>query len=183
VCVFHSRRVVACVEIVLSRLAILFRTACALCTPCRCPIQFGSLYESHVLFAASCQTRIFKGRSIPTVWSACIKGVPPRAFPKMTSAVGANVSPAFAAPAAWSMRANSSIPLLRIPASSRSIVWLGPKLLGTVVSPSTKGTESDTGIDEPGKEITINNGATPLCVVIGRGFGGYRFILRFALLL
>src|SRR4029453_17371324 len=90
----------AVLEIAFNRSAILVTVSSALATPCRCAIHSGWLYESHVVFAASCQTRIFNGRSIPTVWADCIKGVPPRAFPKMMSLVGGNVSPASAAPAA-----------------------------------------------------------------------------------
>src|SRR5262245_36258908 len=36
-------------------------------SPCRFASQLGSLYESHVLPDASCQTNAFSGRSIPTV--------------------------------------------------------------------------------------------------------------------
>src|SRR5205807_10443282 len=76
----------------------------------------------------------FNGRSIPAVWDACISGVPPRALPKMMSPVGRSLRPASAAPAAWSMRAKTVIRFARTSASSRSIVSLGPTLLGIVVS-------------------------------------------------
>ena len=79
--------------------------------PCRCAIQPGSLYEIQVLPATSCQTSTFNGRSIPTVWTDCMSGVPPRALPKIISSVGRNFSPTSAAPAAWSIRANTFIPL------------------------------------------------------------------------
>src|SRR5436305_9744239 len=86
--------------IALSAALILLTTGSALATPCRCAIQLGSLYDSHVVPDASSQTSAFNGRSIPTVCADCIKGVPPRALPKMMSSVGRNSRPAAAAPAA-----------------------------------------------------------------------------------
>src|SRR6266404_679703 len=61
---------------------------------CRSAIQLGSLYESHVVPDASSQTSAFNGRSIPTVCTDCINGVPPRALPKIMSSVGRNARPA-----------------------------------------------------------------------------------------
>src|SRR6266436_4818683 len=90
----------AVLAIALSAAAILLTTCSASATPCRRAIQLGSLYESHVLPVASFQTSAFNGRSIPTVCTDCISGVPPRALPKTMSSVGANVSPTSAAPAA-----------------------------------------------------------------------------------
>src|SRR6516165_4459212 len=54
-------------------------------SPCRFASQPGSLYDSHVLPDASCQTNAFNGRSIPIVWVACMSGVPPLALPKIRS--------------------------------------------------------------------------------------------------
>src|SRR6267142_6461497 len=93
-CVRLNQPFVAALAIALSAAAILLTTGSALApTPCRCAIQPGSLYESHVVPAESCQTSAFNGRSIPAVCDACISGVPPRALPKTMSSVGANVSP------------------------------------------------------------------------------------------
>src|SRR6202011_4141383 len=69
-------------------------------TPCGFASQLGSLYESHVLPDASCQTSAFNGRSIPIVCIDCINGVPPFALPKIRSSVGRSDSPTAAAPAA-----------------------------------------------------------------------------------
>jgi len=120
----------------LNRSAILATTGSALAIPCRCAIQLGSLYEIHVLPTEFCQTSAFNGRSIPVVWTDCMRGVPPRAFPKMISSVGRNVRPTSAAPTAWSIRAKIVNPRLRISASNRSIVSLGSKLLSILVNPS-----------------------------------------------
>ena len=68
-------------------------------SPCLVARQLGSLYESHVLPAVSCQPTP-SGRSIPIVWFDCMSGVPPLALPKIRSVVGRNTSPTSAAPAA-----------------------------------------------------------------------------------
>src|SRR5438132_12768391 len=81
-------------DIALSALLILLTTGSALATPCRCAIQLGSLYDSHVVPDASSQTSAFNGKSIPSVCTDCINGVPPRALPKMMSSVGRNSTPA-----------------------------------------------------------------------------------------
>src|SRR5271165_6008172 len=73
---------------------------------------------------------------MPTAWSSCMSGVPAFAAPKMSSSVGRSGNPTAAAPPAWSIRANTVMPLARMSASSRSIVSFGPNLLGTVVKPS-----------------------------------------------
>jgi hypothetical protein len=124
------------VETARNRSASLFTIGSALVSSCRCAIHLGSSYEIHVLPAASSQTIAFSGRSIPTVCADCMRGVPPRAFPKMISSVGRNVRPTSAAPAAWSIRAKIVNPRLRISASNRSIVSLGSKLLSILVNPS-----------------------------------------------
>src|SRR4029077_16634274 len=90
----------AFLDIALSAAVILSTISARTPSPCRWTIQLGSLYESHVLPAASCQTSAFNGRSIPAVWDACINGVPPRALPKMMRLVGRKSSPASAAPPA-----------------------------------------------------------------------------------
>src|SRR5882724_12579186 len=86
--------------IALSAPLILLTTGSALATPCRRAIQLSSLYDSHVVPDASSQTSAFNGRSIPTVCTDCIKGVPPRALPKMMTSVGRSSRPASDAPAA-----------------------------------------------------------------------------------
>jgi hypothetical protein len=60
--------------------------------------------------AASCQTGIFSGRSMPIVWAACISGVPPLALPNFCRSVGRNGNPTAAAPVAWSIPANTVRP-------------------------------------------------------------------------
>jgi MFS family permease len=47
--------------------------------------------------AASCQARAFTGRSMPLVCRSCIKGVPPRGLPKISSSVGRSSIPTRAA--------------------------------------------------------------------------------------
>src|SRR2546430_1184788 len=91
---------VAFLDIALRAAVILLTVGSALGMLCRCTIQLGSLYESHVAPDASSQTSAFNGRSIPTVCTVCINGVPPRALPKMMSSVGLNSRPASPAPAA-----------------------------------------------------------------------------------
>src|SRR5882762_4957115 len=91
---------VALRDIASRAVVILLTVGSALEMLCRCTIQLGSLYESHVAPDASSQTSAFKGRSIPTVCRDCSKGVPPRALPKMMSSVGRNSRPASSAPMA-----------------------------------------------------------------------------------
>src|SRR5262245_210416 len=105
-------------------------------TPCRCASHLGSLYDSHVVPAASCHTSAFNGRSMPIVCIACMSGVPPLALPKIRSWVGRSDIPTSAAPAAWSMRAETVIPFGLTAASSLFIVSFGPWLLAIVINPA-----------------------------------------------
>jgi hypothetical protein len=74
-------------------------------------------------------------RSMPTDWAHSMNGVPPCGLPKISSSVGRSVLPTLAAPAAWSMRANTVRPRSLAAASKRSSVAFALCGLLTAITP------------------------------------------------